>query len=129
MRRSLWPLGVIGLLAFAIAFLQASDAAPPLGLPEVPIPEDNPQTQEKIVLGEKLFHDTRFSTTGEVSCATCHDEKKAFTDSERTASKRLSSKGSSRASATRNSVRSSIPSDSALWRDCSTIFSNRSAGS
>jgi len=52
-----------------------------LGLPPVPIPEDNPQTPEKIALGELLFNDTRFSATGEVSCATCHDAGKAFTDS------------------------------------------------
>lgn len=56
-------------------------ADPPLGLPEVPIPEDNPQTPEKIALGEKLFLDTRFSITGEVSCSTCHDPEKALTDS------------------------------------------------
>jgi len=47
----------------------------------VPFPEDNPQTAQKIALGDKLFHDTRFSTTGEVSCSTCHDAAKAFTDS------------------------------------------------
>lgn len=52
-----------------------------LGLPRVPIPEDNPQTPEKIALGKKLFDDVRFSSTGDVSCATCHDLKKAFTDS------------------------------------------------
>mgnify|MGYP006200691291 CR=1 FL=1 len=56
-------------------------ADPPLGLPDVPIPEDNPQTPEKIALGEKLFLDTRFSITGEVSCSTCHDPEKALTDS------------------------------------------------
>ena len=52
-----------------------------LGLPPVPVPENNPQTPEKIALGDKLFHDQRFSSTGEVSCATCHDAQKAFTDS------------------------------------------------
>jgi cytochrome c peroxidase len=57
-----------------------ASAAPPLGLPPVPIPADNPQTPEKIALGDKLFHDKRFSTTGEVNCATCHDKNKAFTD-------------------------------------------------
>lgn len=56
-------------------------AEPPLGLPEVPVPEDNPQTPAKIALGEKLFLDTRFSITGEVSCSTCHDPEKALTDS------------------------------------------------
>ncbi|PPD40866.1 MAG: cytochrome-c peroxidase [Methylocystis sp.] len=55
--------------------------ADPLGLPKVPIPIDNPQTPEKIALGDKLFHDQRFSIDGTVSCATCHNEKKAFTDS------------------------------------------------
>jgi cytochrome c peroxidase len=58
-----------------------SALAEPLGLPPVPIPKDNPQTPDKIKLGDKLFHDTRFSATGQVSCATCHDKNKAFTDS------------------------------------------------
>ncbi len=56
-------------------------SAPPLGLPPVPIPADNPQTPEKIALGKKLFHDKAFSSTGDVSCATCHDAGKVFTDS------------------------------------------------
>ncbi|WP_340122295.1 cytochrome-c peroxidase [Methylobacter svalbardensis] len=43
------------------------------GLPPVPIPA-------KITLGDKLFHDKRFSVDGTVSCANCHDEKQAFTD-------------------------------------------------
>ncbi|MDO9140571.1 MAG: cytochrome c peroxidase [Methylobacter sp.] len=51
-----------------------------LGLPPVPIPANNPQTPAKIALGDKLFHDKRFSVDGTVSCANCHDEKKAFTD-------------------------------------------------
>ncbi len=53
---------------------------PPLGLPPAPIPAVNPQSREKITLGDKLFHDARFSSTGKISCATCHDAKKAFTD-------------------------------------------------
>ncbi|MFH1573884.1 MAG: cytochrome c peroxidase [Acidobacteriota bacterium] len=55
--------------------------AVPLGLPPGPIPEGNPQTAAKIELGDKLFHDVRFSSTGKVSCATCHAVEKAFTDS------------------------------------------------
>jgi len=71
-----------GLLAAAGVLSDAGQEPPtPLGLPPVPIPEDNPQTPEKIALGEQLFHDMRFSTTGDVSCATCHDADKAFTDS------------------------------------------------
>lgn len=52
----------------------------PLGLPPVPAPDDNPTTAEKIALGEVLFNDKRFSSTGEVSCSTCHDPAKGFTD-------------------------------------------------
>ena len=55
--------------------------AGPLGLPPVPVPADNPKTPEKIALGSHLFNDKRFSSTGKVSCATCHDADKAFTDS------------------------------------------------
>ncbi len=51
-----------------------------LGLPPVPIPANNPQTPAKIELGDKLFHDKRFSVDGTVSCAKCHDDKLAFTD-------------------------------------------------
>lgn len=54
--------------------------ATPLGLPPVPFPQDNPQTAEKIALGDKLYHDKRFSANGKVSCASCHEETKAFTD-------------------------------------------------
>ena len=74
--------GLFAAAAFAAAAAMAADAtAPPLGLPPVPIPADNPQTPEKIALGKKLFEDKRFSATGQVACATCHDAKKAFTDS------------------------------------------------
>ena len=54
--------------------------AGPLGLPPVPVPANNPITSEKVKLGDKLFHDQRFSTTGDVSCSTCHDKDKGFTD-------------------------------------------------
>jgi cytochrome c peroxidase len=74
--------GLVAAAAFVGAAAMAADAtAPPLGLPPVPIPADNPQTPEKIALGKKLFEDKRFSATGQVACATCHDAKKAFTDS------------------------------------------------
>ena len=62
-------------------FCVAQAAPPALGLPPLPIPADNPQSAVKVKLGDKLFKDKRFSMTGEVSCATCHDPDKAFTDS------------------------------------------------
>ena len=71
-----------GFYWFAAVFSSAvAISAEPLGLPPVPIPADNPQTPEKITLGKKLFEDKRFSATGEVSCSTCHEPAKAFTDS------------------------------------------------
>lgn len=69
-------LALLALLTWA-----TGPAAAPLGLPEVPVPADNPQTPEKVALGNRLFNDARFSATGEVSCATCHDAAKGFTDS------------------------------------------------
>ncbi len=69
------------VVALSVAAFAASASAAPLGLPELPIPEDNPMTPAKIALGDKLFHDDRFSTTGEVSCSTCHERDKGFTDS------------------------------------------------
>ena len=54
--------------------------AAPLGLPHLHIPESNPQTKAKIELGQMLFFDPRFSADGTISCATCHDPDKAFTD-------------------------------------------------
>jgi cytochrome c peroxidase len=52
----------------------------PLGLPPVPIPADNPPTQESIALGRKLFFDAILSADDTVSCASCHDPKTTFTD-------------------------------------------------
>jgi cytochrome c peroxidase len=82
MKRSLFGLLVAApIVATAVLAADAATAKPPLGLPPVSVPADNPLTPEKVALGDKLFDDKRFSATGQVACATCHDEKKAFTDS------------------------------------------------
>ena len=52
----------------------------PLGLPPVPIPEDNPPTIETVALGRKLFFDPVFSRDSKVSCASCHDPKTGMAD-------------------------------------------------
>jgi cytochrome c peroxidase len=44
------------------------------------IPRDNEMTPQRVALGKKLFFDTRLSKDGTVSCATCHDVTRAFTD-------------------------------------------------
>ena len=67
-------------LGIVLCLITHSVMAEPLGLPPLPVPADNMQSDQKIALGDRLFNDTRFSATGEVSCATCHDSGKAFTD-------------------------------------------------
>jgi len=52
----------------------------PLGLPPVPIPADNPPTEETITLGRRLFYDPTISVDGTISCATCHAPQFAFSD-------------------------------------------------
>ncbi len=52
----------------------------PVAMTRAAIPADNPQTPEKISLGQKLFFDRRLSVNGTVSCSTCHDPALAFTD-------------------------------------------------
>ena len=58
-------------------------ASPPLGLPDVPIPADNPPTAAKINLGRKLFFDERLSHSGDLSCGSCHLPHEGFTVNER----------------------------------------------
>jgi cytochrome c peroxidase len=52
----------------------------PVEMTRAAIPADNPQTPEKISLGQKLFVDPRLSAGGTVSCSTCHNPALAFTD-------------------------------------------------
>lgn len=52
----------------------------PLGLVEIYWPENNAYTPAKAELGWLLFFDTRLSSDGNVSCASCHAPEHAFTD-------------------------------------------------
>ncbi len=47
---------------------------------EVPQPKNNKLTPERIELGKLLYFDTRLSSSGKVSCATCHHPKHGWTD-------------------------------------------------
>jgi cytochrome c peroxidase len=44
------------------------------------VPADNAATAERVALGRKLYFDPRLSRDGTVSCATCHDVSRGFTD-------------------------------------------------
>ena len=66
------------LLLFAVA-LHAAAPRLPLGLDLYrPVPEDNRLTPAKIALGRRLFNDRRLSRDGSLSCAGCHDPRRAF---------------------------------------------------
>lgn len=73
--------------------------APELSLPDVPLdytedfpshfanvqgfdntPFDNPTTDDGSTLGRVLFYDTKLSLNNTVSCGTCHQQNKAFSD-------------------------------------------------
>lgn len=54
----------------------------PLGLPSVPIPKNNPISQEKVNLGKKLFFDRRLSLNNTMSCAMCHIADQGFTNNQ-----------------------------------------------
>ena len=56
---------------------------PPLGLPPLPVPDDNPLTADTIALGRRLFYDPALSRDATVSCASCHDPVYAFRDPRR----------------------------------------------
>ncbi len=43
-------------------------------------PADGGWTKERAALGKRLFFEPRLSKDGEVSCASCHDPARAFTD-------------------------------------------------
>jgi cytochrome c peroxidase len=51
-----------------------------LGLPSVPLPADQPFSDQLVELGRSLFFDKRLSITGTVACATCHKPEQFFAD-------------------------------------------------
>jgi cytochrome c peroxidase len=44
------------------------------------IPADNPMTKQGVQLGRMLFYEKKLSADNTMSCASCHDQKRAFTD-------------------------------------------------
>jgi cytochrome c peroxidase len=52
----------------------------PPGFPRPAVPANNPMSDEKVALGRRLFFETRLSSTGHYSCASCHRPGLAFTD-------------------------------------------------
>ena len=52
----------------------------PARFPEPLVPDSNPMTNAKVDLGRHLFYDQRMAVTQQFSCASCHEQSRAFTD-------------------------------------------------
>jgi cytochrome c peroxidase len=77
------------LAAVALAQVTPADAATtahpydwrlPRGFPTPAVPADNPMSDAKVALGQRLFFEPRLSLTGRYSCASCHDPARSFSD-------------------------------------------------
>ena len=78
----------IALLLFlhpVVLYADTLNADSLLGLPVLSIPSNNQQSVEKIALGKQLFNDKRLSQDGTISCASCHNQGRAFTDGNKVA--------------------------------------------
>jgi cytochrome c peroxidase len=70
-------------LALTLVACEADDEFEwPLGeaLPVPLVPADNPMSAARVELGRHLFYDTRLSGNQTQSCASCHEQRYAFTD-------------------------------------------------
>jgi cytochrome c peroxidase len=76
---SLHMLVSLSVMLFLLMVVPAS-AGKLMPVKDVPVPVSNPQTPEKIELGKKLFFDRRLSGDGTMSCSTCHDPEKGYSD-------------------------------------------------
>ena len=80
-----YPLGDETISRVAPLHLPAVYSPHPFTLsarfPRPNLPLDNPLLTERVNLGKKLFHDTQLSKNNTVSCASCHVQKNAFSDS------------------------------------------------
>src|SRR5579864_50343 len=87
-RRSTLRSGQLALLLGTCSLACAAQAADlahydwdlPRGFPVPAVPADNPMSEAKVRLGERLFFDPRLSVTGRYACASCHDPARAFSD-------------------------------------------------
>lgn len=84
-----WPCLLAPLVACSLsATLRSAEPLSlkiPLGLKDLPTVSDNPLTAEKVALGKQLYFDPRLSFDNTVSCASCHDPKKGWSNGEATA--------------------------------------------
>jgi cytochrome c peroxidase len=74
--------GSLALTVFSAFASEKEDFPVPAGLDKITYPVDNPQTAAKVALGKQLFFDPRLSSDGKVSCASCHNPAKGWSNGE-----------------------------------------------
>jgi cytochrome c peroxidase len=79
-RNQLWWSGLPALVLCTSVVAAAFDWGLLAWVPEPVVPADNPMSHAKVELGRHLFYDPRLSANGQMACATCHHQDKAFTD-------------------------------------------------
>lgn len=73
------------MLGPSLPAADSADSKLPLGLGKLPRVSDNEPDPAKIELGKQLYFDKRLSADNTVSCASCHDPKKGWSNGEATA--------------------------------------------
>lgn len=62
--------------------VSAQEPEAPLGLKPVPVPADNPMTEATIDLGRRLYFEKALSSDRTISCASCHDPARGWSNGE-----------------------------------------------
>jgi cytochrome c peroxidase len=75
----------VGLLLLLFASCEKEEAVEavvnvPSWFPELPVPEGNLLTSERIALGRRLFYDPLLSSDSSISCASCHIQSLGFAE-------------------------------------------------
>ena len=78
--KSIGFIGFFGALIVPLFLVRCKTGPTEVSTIQIPIPEDNPMSEEKVALGRALFFDKRLSIDESISCASCHVPKYAFTD-------------------------------------------------
>ncbi|MDX2131884.1 MAG: cytochrome c peroxidase [Planctomycetota bacterium] len=73
-------IAVLGVAPAALGTAAALSLLARADLPPVPVPPQNPLTEDKRVLGKVLFWDEQLSTSNIVSCGTCHSPARGGAD-------------------------------------------------
>ena len=84
MRKVVFILVLLSLfvLSFSYKFTTTPYKFPELKFfPKMPVAEKNPVTVEGVNLGRHLFYDPILSSDSTMSCASCHHQEFAFSDS------------------------------------------------